>query len=263
MLSVIPNRRGYFGLNKERASELSAVAYITARSGYAIDLVQQKRCIVETSFGGAVLGTSVSMAGLTNLTIAFWLTDYTSDPGGGSWVGDANLGGVTFRNGAGVAGNVAYWGHGSAADSTFMERDRIFFRGNAGTNQSWTGFVDPIPTNIVQTHIGIVRTLTTIALYKNGIQIDSTSLSGEAIAASTGTYGVVLLAEESGSGSSGGGVRGDMPEWLLCSRALTANEMWSLYAPPTRNSLYWQPSNRAYAFFSSAAAAAGYLLVKN
>jgi hypothetical protein len=68
-------------------------------------------------------------------------------------------------------------------------------------------------------------------------------------------------------GYDGGGTNdqlaGSIASVAMWSREMTASEVWELYDPRTRWDLYWQPSNRAYSFMSVAAAAAGYLLVKN
>ena len=66
-----------------------------------------------------------------------------------------------------------------------------------------------------------------------------------------------------GGNPSGGGtlpniIYESFPYW---SRALQINEVRTLVTNPA--AINWQPSNRAYSFMSSAAAAAGYLLVKN
>ena len=95
-------------------------------------------------------------------------------------------------------------------------------------------------------------------LYVNGVQ------SGTAgVEAGTITYGTNPI-QSAGEPNSAGSGNANMIfyDGMVWNRILSTNERATLDRISPWD-LYWQPSNRAYAFFSSAAAAAGYLLVKN
>jgi hypothetical protein len=107
-------------------------------------------------------------------------------------------------------------------------------------------------------HMAMVRNGTSLLGYVNGVQRNTYTLGSGAGA----TGGILELgsSQAKGGGSDFNGQYGPVCAW---NRAFGANEIWMLYEPRTRWDLYWQPNTRAYSFMSAAAAAAGYLLVKN
>jgi hypothetical protein len=95
------------------------------------------------------------------------------------------------------------------------------------------------------------------SLYVNGVNVgtDTTTSSGF-------STNVVTIGSDQGFDSRTRQFNGWISDVNCWNRALTAAEAWALYDPRSRWDLYWQPNTRAYSFMS-AAAAAGFLLVKN
>lgn len=105
-------------------------------------------------------GTGV-LSGLNNLTVSYW---------------------IYYRTGS---GNNGIWSEGDTQNqsNTFEEAGRILFHDNTKATQSWS--VNPFTANVWQ-HIVVVRTPSSITVYKNGVLFGSNS---------TATFGPVNTAD--------------------------------------------------------------------
>ncbi len=146
------------------------------------------------------IDTGISLLnGLTDLTISFWIYH----------TGDSDEG---------------LWGQGDGSTSSFMEDNRIFFRGSSSQSFSIT---DPLAVNQWQ-HIVIVRNTSNIYLYVDGQLNQSTSSAGSAITSAT-THNFYIGRTGVGSGGTTKYFTGSMDEFAVFNRTLTSSEILALY----------------------------------
>jgi len=117
--------------------------------------------------------------GLTNLSICFWMYRTGSD-----------------------ANYSAAWGQGSGSGLCFMELDhggnvRLYFEGSS--TQDWS-FANSVLDLNAWDRIVIIRTTSTLDVYKNGSSVASTSQAGAAIHSAVSTF---FRMGENGTGSAG------------------------------------------------------------
>ncbi len=184
---------------------------------------------------------AVTFSGTTTWTISIWF--YWASKGSYNALFD-------LADGAGSGNRLA---------TIFLDGAGDYFvnvNTSGGGNGGSLGFQNFLPN--VWNHTALVRNGVNLTAYINGQTKLTTSGLGAAAGPSDGD--LYLGKNQTGGGSDWNGQYGPVSVW---NYAKSDAEIWNLYDPRTRWDLQWQPSNRAYSFMSAAAAAAGYLLVKN